>query len=52
MKGGSIAHMLAYLLPNLAARGSIPSTPVIFLGAKVADVDEVNHQCFVVRNGR
>ena len=46
MKGGSI------ILLDPAAWGSIPSTPVIFLGAKVADVDEVNHQCFVVRNGR
>ena len=52
MKGGSIAHMLAYLLPNLAARGSIPSTPVIFSEEKVVVVDEVNHQCCFVKSGQ
>ena len=41
---GSLAQLLAYLIPDLAAPGSIPSVPKKFQRKKIVDVGEVNQQ--------
>ena len=41
--GGGIAQWIAYLLPDPAAAGSIPSVP-FFIGT-IVDVAEVNQRC-------
>ena len=42
--GGSISQWLAYLLPDPAAPGSIPSIPLKFSEEKVFDIAEVNQR--------
>ena len=41
-EGGSIAQLLAYLLPDLAAPGSMPSITQKISEEKIVDVAEVN----------
>ena len=43
--GGTIAQWLAYLFPDPAALGLIPSVSGIFLEKKIVNVSEVNQQC-------
>ena len=44
---GSIAQWLAYLLPDPAATGSIPSIPGVFSVEIIVDVAEVNQWCWL-----
>ena len=49
---GSIAQLLAYSPPYLAAPDSIPSIPVIFSEEKIVNIVEVNQQCCLEESGQ
>ena len=49
--GGIIAHWLAYLLPDPAAFGSIPSIPKKISEEEIIDTAQVNQQRWLEESG-
>ena len=48
----SVVKWLAYLLPDPAAPGLIPSIPKIFSEKNIAQVGEVNQWCWLEESGQ
>ena len=51
-QGDSIVQWSAYLLPDPAVPGSIPSVPQKISDERIVDVAEVNQQCSLEKSGQ